>query len=139
MTEYLPTLNAVLNSTSAILLIAGRLAIRRGDRTLHKRCMIGAVSVSVLFLCSYLTFHAIHGSTRFTGTGAARTVYFTILISHTILAALIVPMVIVTLRRGLAAKYALHRAIARWTFPVWLYVSVTGVIVYFMLYHWFAA
>lgn len=138
MTEYLPTLNACLNSTSAILLLTGRFAITRGDRTLHKRSMIGAVTVSVLFLISYLTYHAIHGSTAFTGTGVSRTVYFTILISHTILAAAIVPMVIVTLRRGLAANYALHRKIARWTFPVWLYVSVTGVIVYFMLYHWYA-
>ena len=138
MIEYLPTLNACLNSASAVFLLLGRFAIARGDRTLHKRSMISAVTVSVLFLISYLTFHAIHGSTRFTGMGPVRTLYFTILTTHTILAAAIVPMVIVTLRRGLAAKFALHTAIARWTFPIWLYVSVTGVIVYFMLYHWYA-
>ena len=138
MTEALPTLNACLNSTSALLLLLGRYAIARGDRRLHKRSMIGAVTVSVLFLVSYLTYHAIHGSTAFTGTGAVRSVYFAILISHTILAATIVPMVIITLRRGLAEKYPIHKKIARWTFPIWLYVSVTGVIVYFMLYHWYA-
>ena len=100
--------------------------------------MIGAVSVSVLFLVSYLSYHAVHGSTAFTGTGMMRTVYFAILISHTILAAAIVPMVIITLRRGITAKFTLHKALARWTFPAWLYVSVTGVVVYFMLYHWYA-
>jgi uncharacterized membrane protein YozB (DUF420 family) len=136
VTEYLPTLNALLNSTSALLLLAGRFAIARGDRRAHKRAMIGAVSVSVAFLASYLVYHAIHGSTPFTGQGAVRTLYFMILISHTILAAAVVPLVFLTLRRGLAARYDLHKKIARWTFPVWLYVSVTGVIVYLMLYHW---
>ena len=135
--EFLPTLNACLNSASALLLVAGRVAISRGNRERHKRCMIGAVGLSVLFLVSYVTYHSLHGSTPFTGQGTARTVYFVILISHTILATLIVPMVIITLRRGLAARFALHAAIARWTFPVWLYVSLTGVIVYLMLYHWY--
>jgi uncharacterized membrane protein YozB (DUF420 family) len=134
MIENLPTLNAILNSTSALLLIAGRVFISNGNREAHKRCMIGAVSVSVLFLMSYLTYHYFHGSTPFTGQGFVRTVYFTILISHTILATAIVPLVIITLRRGLAAKYTLHAKIARWTFPLWIYVSVTGVIVYLMLY-----
>lgn len=137
--EDLPTLNACLNTTSAVLLVIGRIAISRGNRGLHKRLMIGAVSVSILFLISYLTYHAMHGSTPFTGQGTVRTVYFAILLSHTVLAAAIVPMVIITLRRGLAAKFALHAAIARWTFPVWLYVSVTGVLVYLMLYRWYAA
>ncbi len=136
MTEYLPTLNAVLNSTSAVLLVAGRFAIRRGDRELHRRLMLSALGVSVAFLVSYLVYHSLHGSTPFQGQGPIRTVYFAILLTHTVLAALIVPMVIVTVRRGLLARYALHRAIARWTFPAWLYVSVTGVLVYLMLYHW---
>lgn len=135
MTEYLPTLNAILNSSSAVLLILGRVAIHRGERERHKRCMIGAVGVSIAFLASYLTYHALHGSTPFTGQGPIRSVYFAILISHTILATAIVPMVLITLRRGLAARFALHAKIARWTFPVWLYVSVTGVVVYLMLYH----
>jgi uncharacterized membrane protein YozB (DUF420 family) len=136
MIDLLPTINACLNATSAILLLSGRLAIARGDRAAHKRFMISTMAVSVAFLVSYLTYHALRGSTPFTGTGAVRTLYFAILVSHSILAAAVVPMAIITLRRGLAAKYPLHRAIARWTFPVWLYVSVTGVVVYLMLYHW---
>jgi uncharacterized membrane protein YozB (DUF420 family) len=134
--DALPTLNACLNATSAVLLVLGRLAIARGDRAAHKRFMISTMGVSVAFLVSYLVFHALRGSTPFTGTGTVRTVYFTILVTHSILAAAVVPMAIITLRRGLAAAYPLHRAIARWTFPVWLYVSVTGVVVYLMLYHW---
>ena len=138
MIEQLPTLNAILNSTSAILLITGRIFIGRGNRDAHKRCMIGAFSVSILFLISYLTYHYFHGSTAFMGQGWIRPMYFTILISHTILATVIVPLVIITLRRGLASKFTLHAKIARWTFPLWLYVSITGVMVYLMLYHFYA-
>lgn len=134
MTEALPGLNAILNSTSAVLLIAGRIFIARGRRSAHRACMIGAVSVSVLFLVSYVTYHSLHGSTRFLGEGWIRTVYFAILGTHTVLAALIVPLVLITLRRGLKEDFLRHRKIARWTFPLWLYVSVTGVIVYLMLY-----
>ncbi|MBI1802844.1 MAG: DUF420 domain-containing protein [Ignavibacteriae bacterium] len=135
MIESLPTINALLNSTSAILLLTGYFFIRKGNREAHKRCMIGTFSVSILFLISYLTYHAYHGTTRFPGEGWIRPVYFTILGTHTILAAAIVPLAIITLRRGLKNAIPKHKAIARWTFPIWLYVSVTGVVVYFMLYH----
>lgn len=139
MLENLPTLNAILNGTSAILLVAGHRAIKRGDRSTHKRFMIGAFSVSILFLISYLTYHYLHGSTKFTGEGWTRIVYFTILISHTILATAIVPLVILTLRRGLRDQIEKHVKVARWTYPIWLYVSVTGVIIYLMLYQLFPA
>ena len=132
--EDLPALNATLNATSAILLTAGWLLIRRGRWRQHRAVMIAAFSTSVLFLISYLTYHARIGSKHFPGVGAIRTVYFTILATHTVLAAAIVPLVLVTLSRGLSARYDRHRAIARWTLPLWMYVSVTGVIVYLMLY-----
>jgi putative membrane protein len=132
--EYLPTLNAVLNTTSAILLMTGRSFIKRGNRLAHKRCMIGTFTVSVLFLISYLTYHYYHGTTRFLGEGWIRPVYFFILTSHTILATAIVPIAIITLRRGLKDRIPQHKSIARWTYPIWLYVSVTGVVVYLMLY-----
>lgn len=130
----LPALNATLNATSAVLLITAWILIKRGRWIAHRNVMLAAVCTSVLFLVSYLTYHAQVGSVRFTKEGPIRLVYFTILLTHTVLAAVIVPMVIVTLWRGLAAKYDRHRRIARWTLPVWLYVSVTGVIVYVMLY-----
>lgn len=130
----LPTLNAVLNSTSALLLCLGWILIKRGRRRQHRLVMIAACCTSVLFLISYLTYHAQVGSVRFTGQGPIRTVYFTILLTHTILAVVIVPLVLVTLSRGLRERFDRHRAIARWTLPLWLYVSVTGVIVYLMLY-----
>ncbi len=130
----LPALNATLNATSALLLFIGWILIRRGRRAQHRAVMIAAVCTSVLFLISYLTYHAQVGSVRFTKQGLVRTLYFTILLTHTILAVVIVPMVLVTLSRGLSKKYDRHRAIARWTLPLWLYVSVTGVVVYFMLY-----
>lgn len=133
-----PAINASLNALSGILLLIGRALISRGKIAAHRAVMIAAVVSSSVFLCSYLYYHAHVGSIRFQGQGWSRPVYFTILISHTILAATIVPMVIITLSRGLRARYDRHRAIARWTFPLWLYVSVTGVIVYFMLYQWFA-
>ena len=135
MIDSLPTLNALLNSTSAILLVAGHRFIKKGKRDAHKKCMIGTFSVSILFLISYLTYHAYHGTTRFPGEGWIRPVYFTILGTHTVLAAAIVPLAIITLRRGLKNAIPAHKAIARWTYPIWLYVSVTGVVVYVMLYH----
>jgi uncharacterized membrane protein YozB (DUF420 family) len=131
----LPAVNATLNATCAILLGIGWILIKRGRWTQHRAVMIAAFCTSVVFLISYLTYHAQVGSVRFTKSGPIRTVYFTILLTHTILAATIVPMVLVTLSRGLSKRFDRHRAIARWTLPLWMYVSVTGVIVYFMLYH----
>jgi len=130
----LPTLNAALNSTSAVLLAAGWVLIRRGHRAAHRAAMLSALSCSALFLASYLTYHAQVGSVRFTGQGTIRTVYFTVLISHTVLAMVIVPLVLVTVTRALRGRFAGHRAIARVTLPLWAYVSVTGVVVYWMLY-----
>ena len=130
----LPALNATLNATSAVLLVTAWILIKRGHWTAHRNVMLAAVCTSVLFLTSYLVYHAQVGSVRFTKQGPIRLVYFSILLTHTILAVVIVPMVIVTLWRGLSAKYDRHRRIARWTLPIWLYVSVTGVIVYLMLY-----
>jgi uncharacterized membrane protein YozB (DUF420 family) len=130
----LPAVNAVLNATCAVLLVIGYVLIRRGHRQQHRAVMLTAFGTSVLFLISYLTYHAHAGSKHFPGLGTARVVYFTILLTHTVLAAAIVPLAIVTLSRGLSAKYDRHRAIARWTLPIWLYVSVTGVVVYWMLY-----
>jgi uncharacterized membrane protein YozB (DUF420 family) len=134
---YFPALNASLNGTSAVLLLTGRLLIARGRLAAHRACMIAAVVASLLFLGCYLYFHARVGNIRFLGQGWWRPVYFSILISHVTLAAAIVPLAVITLNRGLGARYAKHRAIARWTWPLWMYVSVTGVIVYFMLYRWF--
>jgi len=133
-----PAINATLNGASAILLLIGRWFIARRQVAAHRATMLTALATSMLFLASYLYYHAHVGSVRFQGTGWSRPVYFTILISHTILAAAIVPLVLVTLSRALRGYFPQHRAIARWTFPIWLYVSVTGVIVYFMLYRWFA-
>jgi uncharacterized membrane protein YozB (DUF420 family) len=130
----LPAVNATLNATSAVLLIAGWILIKRGRMVQHRAVMIAAFSVSILFLVSYLAYHAQVGSVRFTKQGPIRTVYFAILLTHTVLAAAIVPMVLVTVSRGLSAKYDRHRRIARWTLPLWLYVSITGVVVYVMLY-----
>jgi uncharacterized membrane protein YozB (DUF420 family) len=130
----LPTLNAVLNAASALLLLLGWRLIRRGRIQAHRRAMLGAVASSTLFLASYLVYHAQVGSVRFQGQGAIRAVYFAILLTHTILAAAIVPLVLVTLVRGLKARYDAHRRLARVTFPLWSYVSVTGVVIYWMLY-----
>jgi uncharacterized membrane protein YozB (DUF420 family) len=137
MTEYIPYLphfNACLNGTSAMLLIAGYLSIRSGNIAAHRMCQILALSVSILFLASYLTYHFNHGTTRFTGQGLVRTFYFTVLTSHTILAVVIVPLVIATFYRAFKGDFVRHRKIARITLPLWLYVSITGVIVYLMLY-----
>ncbi len=133
--SFLPHLNALLNGISAVLLLSGFLFIRRKNKRVHQVFMIAAVAASTLFLISYLVYHAHVGSVRFQGTGWIRPVYFTLLTSHTILAALVVPLVLVTLRRALAAKFERHKLIARWSLPVWLYVSITGVLVYVMLYH----
>ena len=130
----LPALNATLNATSAVLLTTGWILIRRGRIAQHRAVMIAAVCTSALFLISYLVYHAQVGSVRFTKQGPIRAVYFTILLTHTVLAAAIVPLVLVTLTRALRARYERHRRIARWTMPIWLYVSVTGVVVYLMLY-----
>jgi uncharacterized membrane protein YozB (DUF420 family) len=130
----LPTVNAALNATAALLLVVGYFFIRRGMVRQHRACMIAAFIVSTLFLASYLTYHAQAGSRRFTGTGTIRTVYLTILMTHTVLAALVPPLAIVTLARALRGHFDRHVPLARWTLPIWLYVSVTGVIVYLMLY-----
>ena len=131
----LPTLNAILNATSAVCLVSGFLFIRKKRMEAHRACMIAALVASTLFLASYLYYHAQVGSVRFQGQGWIRPVYFAILISHTVLAVVIVPMVFITLTRALRGRFDRHRQIARWTLPLWLYVSVTGVIVYLLLYH----
>lgn len=130
----LPALNATLNAISTVLLVTGYVFIRRGERRKHRLCMISALVMSALFLTSYVIYHAQVGSVPFKGTGWIRTVYFAVLIPHVILAAAIVPPILITASRGLSARYDKHRRIARWTLPLWLYVSVTGVIVYLMLY-----
>jgi uncharacterized membrane protein YozB (DUF420 family) len=130
----LPLLNAILNATSAVLLSSGYVAIRRRRITGHKACMIAACVTSALFLTSYLIYHAQVGSKPFLGQGNIRLVYFAVLISHTILAVVIVPLVVMTLYRAWRAQWARHRRLARWTLPLWLYVSVTGVVIYVMLY-----
>jgi len=130
----LPALNAALNATSAGLLALGYVLIRRGRRAAHQTVMQAALVCSALFLVSYLTYHAQVGSVRFPGQGPIRTVYFAILISHTILAIVIVPMALVTFARARRGRFDRHRAIARVTLPLWAYVSVTGVVVYWMLY-----
>ena len=130
----LPALNATLNAISFVLLVTGYTLIRRGERAKHRACMIAALVVSRLFLTSYVIYHLQVGSVPFRGTGWIRTLYFAVLIPHVILAVGIVPLVIITVSRGLSARYDKHRAIARWTLPLWLYVSITGVIVYLMLY-----
>lgn len=133
-----PAINATLNGASAVLLLVGRNFIRHGRMAAHRAVMIAALISSTLFLILYLYYHFHVGLVRFQGQGWSRPLYFTILISHTILAAAIVPMVIITLSRALRERFDRHRAIARWTFPIWLYVSVTGVVIYVMLYHLFA-
>ena len=134
--EALPTVNACLNGLSAVCLARGYWCIRNQRPDSHRRWMLAAVAASTLFLASYLTYHGFVGSVGFTGTGWVRPVYFTILISHSILAAVVVPLVLVTLYRAWRQRLDRHRRIARWTLPLWAYVSVTGVVVYLLLYHW---
>ena len=136
-TSDLPAVNATLNGVSAVLLTAGYTFIRRKNVTAHKVCMGCAFGVSVLFLVSYVVYHWRHGSTAFTRTGLIAWVYYFILSTHVILATAIIPLVIVTLVRALRGRFEKHRRIARWTWPLWMYVSVTGVVVYLMLYQLF--
>jgi len=130
----LPLVNATLNATATAFLVAGWRFIRRGDRTAHRACMLAALACSALFLASYLVYHANVGSRPYIGTGLLRPVYFLVLITHVVLAAAIVPLVFVTVARAWRGRFAAHRTVARWTLPLWLYVSVTGVVVYVMLY-----
>lgn len=132
--HLLPTLNALLNAASALLLVAGYGAVRRRDVHVHRRLMLAAFVVSVLFLVSYLRYHATVGSVPFTGTGWVRTLYFAILIPHIVLAAAIVPLALLTIRHAWRGRFHRHARLARVTLPLWLYVSVTGVVVYLMLY-----
>ncbi|HWP81326.1 MAG TPA: DUF420 domain-containing protein [Bacteroidota bacterium] len=133
----LPTLNALFNATSATLLLVGHSLMKRGKIEQHRKFMISAFVASCLFLTSYLIYHYFHGSQPFRGEGIVRTVYFAILLSHTVLATAVVPLAIISLWRGLKKNYDSHRKIARWAYPIWLYVSVTGVVIYLMLYHLF--
>lgn len=135
----LPAVDAFLNALSAALLGLGYYFIRRKNIRAHKRCMISAFATSTLFLVCYLTYHYHHGATRFTGKGFVRGIYFALLGSHTVLAVVIVPLVLTTLYRAWRERFDLHKRIARWTLPLWLYVSVTGVAVYWMLYHLYPA
>jgi uncharacterized membrane protein YozB (DUF420 family) len=132
--SQLPSVNAALNSLSAALLMLGFLFIKSKNIKAHKACMLAAFTSSSLFLISYLVYHYQVGSVAFKGQGAIRTLYFAILVTHTILAAAVVPLALITLARALKQRFPAHRRIARWTFPIWLYVSLTGVIVYVMLY-----
>lgn len=132
----LPAVNAALNATSALLLVLGYIFIRQRALTAHTMCMLAACGTSTLFLISYLTYHYHHGSTPFQGQGFIRFVYFSILLTHTILAVVIVPLAITTVIRALKSQFPAHIKIARLTFPLWLYVSVTGVVIYWMLYHY---
>ena len=130
----LPALNATLNGISAIFLTAGYLFIRRGRQAAHKRCMLAALVASTAFLTSYVIYHANTGSKPFAGQGGIRIAYFSILITHVVLAATILPLALTTAARGLRAQYTRHVKVARWTLPIWLYVSVTGVVIYLLLY-----
>jgi putative membrane protein len=135
MIPYLPAVDATLNAASAVLLAYGFFFIRRKNIRAHRACMLSAFATSVLFLACYLTYHYSHGVTRFPGRGSVRRFYLTLLGSHTVLAVVIVPLVLTTLYRAWRQRFDQHRRIARWTLPLWLYVSVTGVAVYWMLYH----
>lgn len=141
--SQLPALNAVLNSICSVLLIVGLIYIKRGNRVAHMRCMIAALITSTLFLASYLTYHyqmkQLYGTahTKFVDPAWFRPIYLTILFTHLVLAIAILPLIAITLTRALRERFDKHRAIARWTWPIWMYVSVTGVLIYFLLYHIF--
>jgi putative membrane protein len=135
LAAVLPSVNAALNGTSAVLALAGFLAIRRGARNVHRNLMLGACASSVLFLAGYLTRIALTGTHRFPGGGALHAAYLAVLVSHTVLAALVAPLVIRTVFLAWRERFPAHRRIARTTLPIWMYVSVTGVVVYLMLYH----
>jgi len=132
--SYFPGIDAALNATSALLLTIGYVFIRRKKVRAHKACMLSAVVTSTLFLVCYIWYHARHGVTRFAGHGVVRGFYLTLLASHTVLAVVIVPLVLITVYRAWRGMFDRHRRIARWTLPLWVYVSVTGVVVYWMLY-----
>lgn len=132
--SILPTVNACLNSLSAVFLAVGYIMIRQGRREAHKRFMLAAVGTSVLFLISYLVYHYAHGSTKYLKTGLIRQVYITILLTHTVLAVVNVPLVILSLKGAFSGNFEKHKRIARWTLPIWFYVSITGVVIYLMLY-----
>jgi uncharacterized membrane protein YozB (DUF420 family) len=134
----LPSLNAGLNAVSAVLLALGFYFVKQRELEAHKRCMLGAFTASTLFLASYLVYHfqVLPGSVRFAGTGWTRTLYHVVLLTHIVLAAVILPLALVTLSRALKERFDKHRQIARWTLPLWLYVSITGVAIYWMLYRW---
>ena len=131
----LPSVNASLNALSSVLLASGWVFIRRREIARHRACMLAAFATSALFLTSYLVYHAEVGSVPYQGQGVIRIIYYVILLTHVVLAAAILPLALITLSRALAARFDRHRAIARWTLPIWLYVSVTGVVIYVMLYH----
>lgn len=137
--DRLPTVNAALNFTSTCLLVLGYAFIRRRQVAQHRLCMLGALAASVLFLVGYLTYHAHHGTTRFEGEGLVRAVYFLILVTHTVLAGVVAPMAVATVFLAFRERFDRHRRLARWTLPIWLYVSVTGVVVYLFLYVWYPA
>jgi uncharacterized membrane protein YozB (DUF420 family) len=139
VTHIWPAINATLNALSGVFLLIAFILIRQRRILAHKRFMLAACTTSLVFLASYLAYHYAAGTTRFAGLGWSRPVYFTLLLTHTVLAVVIVPLVLVTLARGLRGNFARHRAIARWTFPLWLYVSITGVVIYVMLYHLYRA
>jgi putative membrane protein len=130
---FLPALNAACNATTAVLIVLGLQAIGRGDRETHRRRMLSAFATSALFLVGYILYHAFHGETKFPGQGAIRPVYFTILISHIVLSAVALPMILTTFWFALSSQFNRHVKLARWTYPIWLYVSVTGVAVFFVL------
>ncbi len=135
MIRYLPSVDATLNAASAIFLTLGYFFVRQKNIQAHKTCMLSAFATSTIFLVCYLTYHNFHGTTHFPGLGAVRGFYFVLLGSHTVLAALIVPLALATLYRAWRERFPQHKRIARWTLPLWLYVSVTGVLIYWMLYH----
>jgi putative membrane protein len=134
--RFLVDVNATLNATAFVLTVAGLVAIKRGKESTHKRLMLSSATVSALFLASYLTYHVTCEPVRFTGEGGIRVVYFGILISHVILAAVLAPLLVTTVILGIRDRRKTHRRFARITAPIWIYVSITGVLVYFMLYHW---
>ena len=131
--SFMPGVNAALNATAATLLVLGFLAIRSGRREVHKRLMVSAFGASAVFLIGYVIYHYAHGDTPYQGVGAIRTVYFTVLISHVLLSIVMLPMILTTFYLAARERFAAHRRLARWTLPIWLYVSVTGVVIYFML------
>ena len=135
--DQLPALNAFFNGSAAVLLLCAYAAIRQKRESLHRKLILSALASSILFLIGYLSYHSVHGTTRFAYGGFPRILYFSILLSHTVLAVTVLPLVVVTLRHGLKYHRERHRKWAHFTFPIWLYVSVTGVLIYFMLYHWY--